>query len=242
MWKKFFVVGLLCALMTVGCTGLRRGMVGDAYVSSAKPAFSVSVPTLPLRAAGSATSYVTTEDSLGGIGIDSWLAVYGGSKAGEAMAIVAQAEIPPAWYWDSNMYRTFSVNQGTAVFDGRLYQACTYIVDGATDAFTLLVPDADQSTVRWIARRFAARTDFNVNKITLEYREPLPQGFETLSNLPVGGNTFLDEFAERAEKAFTVSSANFDSNRIRATYIEGLRIRYLNTNFWGTMSRYDIMD
>lgn len=240
MLKLTILASLFCVCLAAGCTSLQRGMVGSVYVSNAQPAFSVTVPSLPLRAWGSATPYLTTEDSLGGIAIDAWLAVYGGTAAGQPMAIVAQAEIPPAWYWDSNMYRVFSVDQGTAVFDGRLYQACTYIVDGSTDAFSSLVPDTDPNTLRWIVRRFAARTNFNLGKITVEYREPLPQEFVSLTDLPQGGQTFLNEFAERAEKTFIFATPTIAENRVQASYIHGLRTRYLNNNFWGTMSRYDL--
>lgn len=242
MLKNAMLASLLSVALLAGCTGLQRGMVGNTYVSSAKPAFAVTVPNMPLRASGSALPSVTTDDSLSGVTIDAWLAVYGGTAVGKPMAIVAQAEIPPAWYWDSDMYRNFSIDQGTAVFDGRLYQSCTYIVDGSTDAFSSLIPDTDPNTLRWIARRFATRTDFNLGKITLEYREPLPQGFISLTNLPHGGQTFLHEFAERAEKAFVFSASEYNSSEIRHSYIEGVRIRYLNNNFWGTMSRYDLVD
>ena len=216
-------------------------MSGDTYVSSAKPAFAVKVPSLPLRAAGYAMPAVTTADSLGGISIDAWLAVYGGGE-GQTMAIVAQAEIPPAWYWDSDLRRPFSVDQGTAVFDGRLFQTCTYIVEGRNDAFSTLVPGADPDSLRWIARRFATRTDFNQGKITLEYREKLPEGYDSLTSLPHGGNTFLAEFAERAEKAFCFGIPDGSYGGIRTAYIEGLRIRYLNNNFFGTMTRYNIVE
>lgn len=242
MVKRTFAVILLCVLAVAGCTGIQRGVVGSTYISNAKPVFAVTVPSLPLSASGSATPAVTTEDSLGGIPVDAWIAVYGGTAVGQPMAIVAQAEIPPAWYWDANLYRAFSVQQGAAILDGVLYQACTYIVDGSNDAFSSLVPGVDPNSLRWIVRRVATRTDFNLGKITLEYREPLPQGYEILTNLPQGGQTFLDAFARRAEKAFVFSVPDVTSSRIQKSYISGLRIRFLNTNFWGTMSRYDIND
>ena len=233
------LLGLCCA---AACAPLQRGMDGAVYVSSAKPAFSVAVPDLPLRTAGVLTAAVTSDDSLGGVPVRAWMAVYGGNTLEQPMAIVAQAEVAEPWYWDSDLSRVFSVDKGTAVLGDRLFQACTYIVQGDNDAFTPLVRHADDTPVRWIVRRLASRTDFDQGKITLEYRESLPTDYVSLVSLPHGGNTFLRNFAQRAEKAFQFASLPIRLGKVSSQYTEGIRVRYLNANFFGTMSRHDIPD
>ena len=236
------LIALLALVALTGCSGLKRGMDGNVYVSSAKPPLTVAVPGLPLRTAGYLSPSITTGNSLGGITIDAWMAVYGGTTAQQPMAIVSQAEIPPMWFWDSDLYRTFSVDRGSAVLGGRLYQACTYIVNGADDAFSTLVAQVEPDKMRWIVRRFAARTEFDIGKITLEYREALPEGYDQLTNLPQGGVTFLRDFALRAEKAFVFEGVPANIANVRTGYVQGIRTRFLNNNFFGTMSYHDPMN
>ncbi len=236
---------LLCiaALMMLlgACSGLKRGMDGSTFVSTAEPDITVSVPGLPLRTAGEVTAAVTTGSSLGGIPVITWLAVYGGTTVESPMAIVAHAEAPGHWYWDSDMTRPFSIDQGTSFIGGRNFQTCTYIVDGARDAFSSLVPVENPNALRWIARRFAERTNFNADKMTLEYREPLPPGINSLNESPFAARGFLDGFEKRAEAAFIIGVAPKSNLQVRRGYPEGIRTRFINTNFLGTMSQNEPM-
>lgn len=234
--RLFFCIVTL-AMFLGACMGLKRGMDGSTFISTAEPNVAISVPSLPLRTAGEVTASVTTGSSLGGIPVITWLAVYGGTTPESPMAIVAHAEAPGQWYWDADMSRPFSIDQGTAFIGGRNFQTCTYIVDGDHDAFSTLVPVEDPNALRWIARRFAERTNFNVDKITLEYREPLPKEITSLSDVPYTAREFLEGFEKRAEAAFIVGPAPENNARVNRGYPEGIRTRFINRNFLGTMSQ-----
>ncbi len=105
--------------------------------------------------------------------------------------VAAQAEVPQGWHWDGIMRRPFSMNEAVEIFDGMGYQACTYIVDGSRDPFGALVAGKtpEGRPMRWLARGFAARYNFNSDKIIMEYREPLPAGIESLQPCPWGPRT-----------------------------------------------------
>lgn len=237
-WLYIFITIVVLS----GCAPLNRGMDGNMYVSTAKPAIAMSAKNLPLRTAGQVLPSVTTDSSLGGVTVNAWIAVYGGRTQQEPMAIVSLATTPPEYYWDSDMTRIFSVNKGMALFGDEGYQACTYIVSGKTDAFTPLVQSDAPDALRWIARRFALRTNFMDTKITLEYREAISEEIVTLDSLPVGGIDFLKQFEERAENAFFVAVPQRNSVTLRTGFPQGINTRYLNTNFFGTMTRYSIID
>lgn len=240
--KSMLCIALLCTVLC-GCnSALKRGMDGNTYISTGHPAIAISVADLPLRTAGSILPALTTGDSLGGIPINAWIAVYGGTTPSQPMAIVSQAELPSDYYWDADLTRSFSVDSGMAVFNGQAYQACTYIVEGSADAFAPLVQTDAPAELRWIVRRFAVRDNFNLDKITLEYREALPSNITSLNNLPHGGVTFLREFAERAEKIFSVTTLTNVDIPVHIGYPQGIQVRYLNTNFFGTATRYSVIE
>ena len=121
--RLFGIAALM--LMMVGCSAAQqRGMVGSAYVSTARPAIAVEAKNMPLLTAGRGSANLTRSSMAGGLPIRVWLAVYGAGDI-SPMAVVAQAEVPQGWYWDGIMRRPFSVDDGVEVFDGVGYQACT---------------------------------------------------------------------------------------------------------------------
>lgn len=242
-------LGRLCIVVLLmaaaGCTGAQqRGMIGSMYVSTARPAISMEARNLPLRTAGRGTVNLTWSSVLGGLPVQVWLAVYGATGPQSPMAIVAQAEVPDGWYWDGIMRRPFSVDEGVEIFDNVAYQACTYIVDGTRDPFGDLVKGEEtangETPMRWIARGFAARYNFNADKIILEYREPLPAEITSLSALPYGQADFVRAFEQRAREAFSVGPLPSGSLQIRQGYAQGILWQYMDQRFLGTVSQYDI--
>lgn len=238
------VIGLLLFSMSLlsACAGLQRGMEGSALVSSARPVIEISVPDLPLRTAGFTVASVTTGDSLSGVSVNTWLAVYGGTTLAQPMAIVALAEAPSSYYWDSDMYQMFSVDRGSVSYDGQGFYASTFIVDGSKDPFATLLPTNEPQNQRFIARRLAQRSNFNDTKVTLEYREPLPADVGQIADLAMYDRAYLDSFEERAYKAFRVLNSPSLTSVVTDKYLENVQIRFINTNFLGTLSRLEALN
>lgn len=239
---KKIVFLLAACMLLVSCTGLKRGVVGASLVSSARPAVELSVPSLPLRTSGFTVASVTTSDTLGGVPVETWMAVYGGTTPVEPMAIVSLAVAPYTYFWDSDLSRMFSVHHGTADFDGQSYYACTYIVDAERDPFISLIPIVEGSNPKYLARRFAQRSNFNENKITLEYREPLPMDITSLIDVSLYNFEYINAFEQRARNAFKVSNFVQSNAIIADSYLRNVQVRYLNTNFFGTMTRLQTID
>lgn len=237
-----------CALVILGalwgCSqALQRGMLGDAYVSTARPALMIEAKGMPLLAAGQGFCNMFWTGMLGGLPIQVWLAVYG--EGGLApMAITVQAQTPQGWYWDGIMRRPFSVDEGAAAFNGVTYDAYTYIVDPQRDPFGAFCAGVDDSgkPQLWIARAFAARYFFNQDKIILEYREPLPAGVTDLTALPMGHGDLLRQFAQRAKSVFTVAPAPGHPEGVRQSYIQGVEWQYMGQAFLGSVSHYDTLN
>lgn len=237
--KKMFCLILLGVFALAGCEGaLQRGMLGDAYVSTARPSITVAVKGMPVMTSGRGIANLFWSGMMGGLSIELWMAVYG-SGGLAPLAIVAQAQTPQGWHWDGIMTRPFSVDQGEEVFDGVSYQACTFLIDNpAEDAFGELVTAVkpDGQPQKWMARAFAARYNFNDDKIIMEYREPLPEGVENLTALPLGYGGLLAEFAQRAREAFSVSAGPANPRGVRDNFLRGVRLQYLGEKFLGTAS------
>lgn len=247
MKKKLLGVLLAFAGVTLltACTdALRRGMLGDAYISTARPAISLSVPGLPLLTAGRGMPNMTWTGVAGGLPIQVWLAVYG--EGGLApMAIVAQAQTPEGWYWNASTERPFSVNNRVEVFNGVAYQGFTFIVrpnmDPFSNLYTATRPDGQPQL--WLARAYVARFNFNDDKIILQYREPLPDAITSLDQLPYGHGDYLEKFDQRAASAFTVADCPPNPQGVATGFANSIRWQYMDQNFLGNVSRnFNYMD
>lgn len=237
-WRLLFVLLLLFSLGA--CSGVqKRGILDGAYVSSTRPAISVEVKDMPLLTYGTGIPNLVWSSMLGGLPIQTWVAVYG-MGALNPMAIVAQAEVPNGWYWDSNMRQPFSVDEGVDIFGNVAYQACTYIANSRNDPFGELVAGvkADGTPQLWLVRNFAARYNFNSDKIILQYREPLPSGITTLTNMPYGHATLLGDFAQRARECFIVTEPPKNLANVKEQYSDSIQWQYMGQNFLGTVSQY----
>lgn len=236
--KKALAPVLLSLVLLCGCAdALQRGMLDEAYISTARPSITVAVPAMPLMASGQATANLFWTGMMGGLNVEMWIAVYG--EGGLApLAIVAQAQTPQGWHWDGMMRQPFSVDEGIEIYDGVEYQACTFIVNPASDPFGYLVTgvQTDGQPQLWLTRSFQARYNFNVDKMIYEYREPLPEGVTDLSALPFGQAALLADFAQRARSAFNVSAGPKNPQGVKDGYIQGLQMKYMGQKFLGTAS------
>lgn len=222
---------------------LQRGLLDQAYISTARPSITLQAKNMPLMTGGRGMASLEWSSMLGGLTVDVWLAVYG--EGGLApMAIVAQAQVPSGWYWDGIMRRPFSVDEGVEVFDGVGYQACTFIINPANDPFGSLVTGvkADGSPQKWMVRAYAARYNFNNDKIIMEYREPLPDGVESLTALPLGQGDLLLAFAQRARDTFSVSAGPKNPQGVTDPYANSIRWQYMGQGFLGTASKDEVFN
>lgn len=241
MNRLLFCVALCLVAMMAGCTGaLQRGMQGDAYVSSARPAISMQAVNMPLITGGEASVNLDGSGVIGGLPLNAWLAVYGKGDPQSPMAIVALAEVPRGWYWDSDGQRPFSVDRGVEVFNNVGYAASTYIVDSKKDPFSVVAGLNDDKSMSWLVRGFAARYNFNDTKVVMEYREPLPENLAGQQTLSESMTDQLRAFEHRANAAFAVTSVSKNTDGIAKGYTKNIRCQYLDQRFWGTVSKYEM--
>lgn len=230
---KKHILLFVCALSLCLCAcvaGQQRGMSGAAYVSTSKPAFSMGVAdSLPLIAGGRGIARL--DEIPGGVQVDTWVALYGNLQQGPA-AVIAHAQLPnDAWYWNNEMPGSQSVDAGTEVIGDKAYDAWTHIVDDKRNPFA-----ADGAGQRWLVRTMTRRDNFDNDKIVLEYRERLPEGVPTLTNLPVGGADMTQAFAERARKVFVPGNVASGAPIVSGPVAQ-VRWRYMDGNFLGAASR-----
>lgn len=236
-------IALVCLFFLLAACGqaLQRGMAGDAYISTARPNISLQAKDMPLMTAGRHMLSMDWTGVLGGLPIEVWLAVYGQGGL-SPLAIAGQAQLPADWVWDYSMARPFSVDHANVVFNGATYESWTYIVPHGRDPFmefvTSVLPGGQPQL--WIARAFASRFNFNQDKIFMEYREPLPADITDLSQLPLGRDSFLRDFAARAQAAFIVGSVPLDV-KAKSSYANNVQWQYMNQFFLGTVTHMEPM-
>lgn len=230
---------IVAAFIISGCADIQqRGMLNQTYVSTTRPAISISVPDMPLLASGKGICNLEWTGMLGGLPVHLWLAIYGtGGLA--PLAITAQAQIPEDWYFNSPTPPFGAVDESQEVFDGTTYYAWTYIVNPEQDAFGGLVTGtkSDGQPQLWLVRSYTARYNFNMDKIIMQYREPLPEGIVSLQNLPLGQGELLAQFSERARNVFKVGPAPKNPQNIETSYIQGIRFQYMGQEFLGSVTQ-----
>ena len=242
MNRVIFCLTLCLVALMAGCTGAQqRGMQGNAYVSTARPGISMQAVNMPLITGGEVSVNLDGSGVIGGLPLNAWLAVYGKGDPQSPMAIVAMAEVPEGWYWDSDGQRPFSVDKGVEVFNNVGYAACTYIVDSKKDPFSVVAGLNDESKpMRWLVRGFAARYNFNDIKVVMEYREPLPENLAGQQALADSMTDQLKAFEQRANAAFAVAAVPQNTSGIINGYANNIRSQYFDQRFLGTVSKYEI--
>lgn len=231
----------LLAMLLAGCNaGLQRGMVGPVYVSTARPAISLTVKDMPLLTGGQGQCNLPWTSVLGGLPVSVWLAAYGQGTPQSPLAIVAQAELPHSWYWNSDSTPPFSVDHATEIIGDTQFLASTFIVDGARDPFSLLAGvQPDTPPVRWLVRSFTSRFNFNVDKVILEYREPLPEQMAFLDVLTIAQTDQLKAFEQRARNTFVVGRVPENLIGLVDPYLKNVLWQFMDQYFLGTVSQYD---
>lgn len=240
IWRSLFLI-CICTSLVACAQALQRGMLGNAYISTARPNISIQAQKLPLLTSCQGICNLNWTGVMGGLPVQMWVAVYG--QGGLApLAIAAQAQVPQGWIWDSDMRRPFSVDEANVTFNGVTYNACTFIVNATKDPFGNLVTAThpDGSPQLWLVRSFTSRFNFNQDKIILEYREPLPEGITTLTALPYGSANLLHDFAERARNAFIIGNVPTGTTGVTRDFSDNIRWQYMNQQFLGTVSQLDI--
>ena len=231
----------LLATLLAGCNaGLQRGMVGPVYVSTARPSISLTAKDMPLIAGGQGQCNLTWTSVLGGLPVSVWLAAYGQGTPQSPLAIVAQAELPQSWYWNSDSTPPFSVDHATEVIGNTEFLASTFIVDSSHDPFSLLAGvQPDTPPVRWLVRSFTSRFNFNVDKVILEYREPLPDQMAFLDVLTIAQTDQLKAFEQRARNTFVVGPTPENLFGLTNPYLKNVFWQFMDQRFLGTVSQYD---
>ncbi|MDO5536409.1 MAG: DUF4851 domain-containing protein [Desulfovibrionaceae bacterium] len=230
----FLILGL--ALLVSGCVaGQQRGMAGSIYVSTSRPALAVSAPALALKTAGRGTGTLYKPNMGGGVNVTVRTAVYA-SAPNAPMALVTHAELPSEnWIWTTIYPRVGGINLRPEVIGGQGFTAFTYLVPCRNDPFGGLAgetPEEGQQAY-WLARYFAARVNFNQDKIILEYREPAPAGLVSLETIPYGMTEDLAAFEERARKAFETTDPEALRDQVRDGYPDGVRWHYMSDLYLG---------
>ncbi len=76
--RKFLTALILLSLPLAlgGCSeALQRGLLGQSYISTARPSITLSVKNMPLMTGGQGMASLENTGMLGGLTVDVWLAV-----------------------------------------------------------------------------------------------------------------------------------------------------------------------
>ncbi|MCR5813178.1 MAG: DUF4851 domain-containing protein [Desulfovibrio sp.] len=233
----FCLLFLLIQLLGCQGQGQMRGLVEDQYISTSRPSFAVS-SKLPLLGCEKRLIKLADMGVMGGLGIETWITVYG--QAQGPMAIVAHADLPRGWKWDANLSQPFNVHEDRLYLGDLPFFAQTFLSIPGKNPFVAEEAANDGQAAkepeRWIIRSFSQRFNDDSSKIILEYRERLPKGVTSLTSLPYGHSDLIKDFARRAEACFTVSLNPKADQGIHFQTIPVLRSRYLDSHFFGTAS------
>ncbi len=245
---------LLLTILLLGCSAVQqRGVAGNAYVSTSRPAVAVHVKDMPLVTSGRGTGRLY-RPNMAAVPVNVRTAVFG-TKASAPMAIVTHAELPnDFWIWTSVYPRPRSSKLTTEVIGGQPFAAFTYLVPCKNDPYAGLVGDPtqivkegykdgdDPAPAYWLARYLAIRTNFNHDKIILEYREPAPRGLETMESIPFGMTDQIREFEERARKAFTLGLPDPKLGPIQDGFPQGVRWQFMSDPYLGDVLFQEPLD
>lgn len=242
--KLLVLTFCLTLALLAGCSqAQQRGVSGQAYVSTSRPALAVHVTKdIPLLTSGRGTGRLL-RPNMAGLQLTVRTAVFG-TDARSPMAIITHAELPSSWWiWTTVYPRPNASALSTEFVSGQAFAAFTYLVPCKNDPYAGLVGDPqnieregvrdgdDPAPAYWLARYFALRTNFNHDKIILEYREPAPEGLVTMKDIPYGMETAIREFEARARAAFTLSAPG--DGPVQGGFPQGVRWQYMTDPYLG---------
>ena len=234
---KLLIPCLVLSLLVCACAYTqKRGLLETRYVSTTRPAITVSATSLPLMGSEHLNLKLQDMGVIGGLPLDVWLTLYG-EKEGPLLA-VALVDLQPGWHWDANMQHSFSVDQFEEGFGGIRVFAQTHLsipfknpFRGEDEARDLSEKnDAD----RWIIRSYSARFNSDKTKLIIEYREKLPSAIQSLQHIPMGYDSYLKEFEERARKAVQLARTEEKPAELGYQTLPKMRTRFLDQHFFGT--------
>ncbi len=239
------ILCLLLALTLCACSSAQqRGLSGNAYVSTSRPAIQISAKDMPVVTAGRGTGLLYDPSMVGPLSVRIQSVLYA-SGADRPMAAITHAELSnERWIWSTIHPRLGAINEGVEVLGGQAFTAFTYLIPIATDPYGGAAGEEPEEGARyyWLARYFAARVNFNRGKIILEYREPVPAGFGgSLANIPFGMIETVRAFEQRAREAFELSAPG-GAGEVRNGYPEGVRWNYMRDLYLGDVMENDIRD
>lgn len=246
----------LCLMLLGACTSAQqRGVAGNAYVSTTRPAIAVHVKDLPPITSGRGTGTLYRPNAMGALNVTVRTAAFGNEKA---LALVTHAELPnPSWIWTTVYARPGGSKVVTEVINGASFAAFTYLVPMDNDPYAGLVGDpveapeetgASKRTALqerefhphyWLARYFALRANFNQDKIILEYREPAPKEWADMTSVPYGMADELAAFEKRAREAFSLGAPADVSLPIEGGYPTGVRWKFMTDPYLGDVMRQE---
>lgn len=245
---------VLCLALLGACaTAQQRGVAGNAYVSTTRPAIAVHVKDLPPVTSGRGTGTLYRPNAMGALTLTVRTAVFGNEKA---LALVTHAELPnPTWIWTTVYARPGGSQVTTEVIDGASFAAFTYLVPMDNDPYAGLVGDPVEAPEEegadagkrgkdfrphyWLARYLALRTNFNQDKIILEYREPAPGEWVDMTSVPFGMADELEAFEKRAREAFSLGLPSDVAGPVEGGYPTGVRWKFMSDAYLGDVMRQE---
>ncbi len=220
---------LVMAILLVSChSGLERGLSGNVYYSSSRP--EISLTARDLAPIGCMQKNIKLMDTgvLGGLLVQAWFTVYGTNP----MAVIGHADLPPGWYWNPAQIRSFAVQEGWLDLGGKTYHAETFLESPGKNPFVAHEEKAQAET--WLIRSYSAIYNNQHSKIILQYREKSPIPLVNLTSLPYGYASLLEDFKQRADKAFTLSAPA--DGALKTAQIPFLHTQFIHENFFGKAS------
>ncbi len=211
-WWPVLFAAALCAcapfadIARTRGTGQGQGLDG-AFVSNSPAVAVVPAPGLALLFSGLVSVLPSKEGTFtGGAASEVWYAVYG-APGRQLVVMLADAPYNMEWPYTSMFTERRGLpvmREGDASYFGLPMTGATYVRPAALDPWMKGLADAGAQAV-WqgdmLVRQIVWRTDANRTKLMIEYREPVPQGFQSH---PISDYDAATAFEARAAAAFRV--------------------------------------
>ncbi len=244
---RFVPLFLLC-LFIVACTPrqAKQGIYENSLVYTAQVPFSAG-STLPLASFQQSSALMYADGQY--VSLPVMLTIYGEKSLDAPMSIVAFSAINNTnnWVWEyAGTSPPDNPIMSEPYFDGKKFYGTIHVLNGKEDPFTLWLAESEEEAAEtyWLVQRYTQLSDFRMNKLVLEYREPLPKSLQELF-LAEGFVINPQEpemiaFSERAKASFLVNFAVPKTLELGQGPVENKRInrQYLD-EFLGSLRPND---